>query len=89
MGWQVGFAVLMFLSALFFFLGKASTSLNRRLDLGLALQPINSDGVYNYSNDLQLVAPSNNIRFLNKACIIRVSTMVSATILFDWFSRGF
>ncbi|KAI3830861.1 hypothetical protein MKX03_015566 [Papaver bracteatum] len=85
MGWQVGFvvpAVLMFLSALSFFLGnsfyikvKASTGLftgfaevfvaawrNGRLDLGLATQPINSDGVY-YSKDLKLVAPSNNLRY--------------------------
>ncbi|RZC81832.1 hypothetical protein C5167_044402 [Papaver somniferum] len=44
---------------------------NRRLDLGLATQPINSDGVYYYSKDLKLVAPSNNLRFLNKACIAR------------------
>ncbi|KAI3917605.1 hypothetical protein MKW98_021367 [Papaver atlanticum] len=94
MGWKVGFAVpamLMFLSALFFFLGnsfyikvKASTSLftgfakvlvaawrNRRLDLALAPQTVNSDEVYYYSKDLKLVAPSNNLRFLNKACIIR------------------
>ncbi|KAI3917602.1 hypothetical protein MKW98_021364 [Papaver atlanticum] len=94
MGWKVGFAVpamLMFLSALFFFLGnsfyikvKASTSLftgfakvfvaawrNRHLDLALAPQTINSDEVYYYSTDLKLVAPLNNLRFLNKACIIR------------------
>ncbi|XP_026405598.1 protein NRT1/ PTR FAMILY 1.1-like isoform X1 [Papaver somniferum] len=45
--------------------------INRRLDLGLATQPINSDGVYYYSKDLKLVAPSNNLRFLNKACIVR------------------
>ncbi|KAI3945134.1 hypothetical protein MKW92_039541 [Papaver armeniacum] len=94
MGWKVGFAVpamLMFLSALFFFLGnsfyikvKASTSLftgfakvfvaawrNRRLYLALAPQTINSDEFYYYCKDLKLVAPSNNLRFLNKACIIR------------------
>ncbi|KAI3967654.1 hypothetical protein MKX01_039564 [Papaver californicum] len=93
MGWQVGFgvpAVLMFLSALFFFLGdsfyikvKASTSLftglaqvfvaawrNRRLDPGLGLAP-QPNGMCHCSKDSKLVVPSNSLRFLNKACMVR------------------
>ncbi|OVA18714.1 Proton-dependent oligopeptide transporter family [Macleaya cordata] len=96
-GWAVGFgvpAVLMFLSALFFWLGsplyvkvKATESLftgfaqvivvafkNRKL----GFPPNNSsgsgsesDGWYNHIKGSNLVAPTNSLRFLNKACIIR------------------
>ncbi|KAF8393393.1 hypothetical protein HHK36_021636 [Tetracentron sinense] len=90
MGWAVGFGVpviLMFLSALFFFLAspfyvklKAKKSLftgfaqvlvaaykNRRL----TFPPQNSDGWYHHTKGAKLVVPSEKIRFLNKACIIR------------------
>ncbi|XP_059643547.1 protein NRT1/ PTR FAMILY 1.2-like [Cornus florida] len=89
-GWKVGFgvpAILMFFSALLFFLAspiyvkmKASKSLltgfaqvavvaykNRRL----ALPPQDSSGWYHHRKDSELKVPTNKLRFLNKACIIR------------------
>ncbi|KAI3830853.1 hypothetical protein MKX03_015558 [Papaver bracteatum] len=78
------YALFFFLGNSFYIKVKASTSLftgfakvfvaawrNRRLDLSLDPRTTNSDGVYYYSKDLEPVAPSNNLRFLNKACIIR------------------
>ncbi|OVA08483.1 Proton-dependent oligopeptide transporter family [Macleaya cordata] len=71
-----------FLGNSFYVKVKASTSLftgfarvfvaawkNRHLDL--ALQPTNSDGFYYHSKDSQLAGPSDKLRCLNKACIIR------------------
>lgn len=80
-------AILMFFAALLFFLAspfyikqKASRSLltgfvqvlvvaykNRKL----AFPPRNTDGWYHYSKDSKLVVPTDRLRFLNKACIIR------------------
>ncbi|XP_057967700.1 protein NRT1/ PTR FAMILY 1.2-like isoform X2 [Malania oleifera] len=80
-------AVLMFLSAFLFFLASPfyikhnpSTSLftgfarvlavaykNRKL----AFPPSNSDGWYYHDKDSKLVVPTDKLRFLNKACIIR------------------
>ncbi|XP_058074309.1 protein NRT1/ PTR FAMILY 1.2-like isoform X2 [Magnolia sinica] len=79
--------ILMFFSSLLFFLGspfyvkaKAHKSLftgfaqvitvavkNRRLDF----PPMEVDGWYHHSKGSDLVAPTNKLRFLNKACIIR------------------
>lgn len=80
-------AILMFLSAFLFFVAsplyvkqKASKSLftgfvqvivvaykNRKL----ALPPRNSDGWYHQKKGSELVVPTNTLRLLNKACIIR------------------
>ncbi|XWS20255.1 hypothetical protein CRYUN_Cryun31cG0084900 [Craigia yunnanensis] len=90
LGWRVGFgipAILMFLSALVFFLAsplylkqKASKSLltgfvqvvvvaykNRNLTFPLP----NSSTSYHHKRDSKIVAPTDKLRFLNKACIIK------------------
>ncbi|KAA8540393.1 hypothetical protein F0562_024688 [Nyssa sinensis] len=90
MGWKVGFgvpAILMFLSALLFFLAfplyvkmKASKSLSIGLvqvivvafkNRKLAFPPQSSNGWYHHRKDSELQVPTNKLRFLNKACIIR------------------
>ncbi|KAF7843370.1 protein NRT1/ PTR FAMILY 1.2-like [Senna tora] len=80
-------ASLSFLSAFFFFVAsplyvkqKPNTSMftgfvqvmvvsfkNRKLPL----PPLNSDGMYHHNKDSDLIAPSDKLRFLNKACIIK------------------
>ncbi|KAF8400828.1 hypothetical protein HHK36_014130 [Tetracentron sinense] len=90
MGWKVGFgvpAILMFLSALLFFLAspfyvkmKASKSLFNGFaqvivvtykNRSLSFPSQNTTGIYHHKKGSDLVAPTNKLRFLNKACIIR------------------
>ncbi|OVA20315.1 Proton-dependent oligopeptide transporter family [Macleaya cordata] len=89
LGWRVGFgipAILMFFAAIMFFLGsplyvkvKANKSLltglfqvaviafkNRRLSYP-------ENGQYHCQNNSELITPTEKLRFLNKACIIRDS----------------
>ncbi|KAK3041696.1 hypothetical protein RJ639_001506 [Escallonia herrerae] len=80
-------AGLMFLSTVLFLVGSSlyvKVKANKSLITGfaqvvvvafknkhLAFPPKNSDGWYHYSKGSKLVSPTEKIRFLNKACIIR------------------
>ncbi|KAF6140990.1 hypothetical protein GIB67_006619, partial [Kingdonia uniflora] len=89
-GWRVGFgipAILMFLSAILFFVGSrlyVKMKANKSLLTGfaqvlvvsvknrhLAFPPKNIDGWYHHDKGSKVVTPSDRIRCLNKACIIR------------------
>ncbi|KAK6941497.1 Proton-dependent oligopeptide transporter family [Dillenia turbinata] len=80
---------LMFLSTVFFLLGAplyVKVKANKSLFTGfaqviaasfknkhLALPPKNSDGWYHHTKGSKLVVPTERLRFLNKACIIKNS----------------
>ncbi|GAB4850216.1 hypothetical protein Ancab_029510 [Ancistrocladus abbreviatus] len=89
LGWRVGFgvpAILMFLSALTFYLaspfyiklkpGKSLLTSFAQVVVAayrnrkLTTLPQNSSFQYHHKKDSSLVTPSNKLRFLNKACVI-------------------
>ncbi|TXG62019.1 hypothetical protein EZV62_013382 [Acer yangbiense] len=91
LGWTIGFGipvVLMFLSAILFFLASpfyVKVKPNSNLLIGLVQVVVasyknrhinissqsNNDITYHQRNDSNLLIPSDKLRFLNKACIIR------------------